>query len=152
MDKENSVVFVEQTHIAINLFLCCVQVEAEREGFVHIFLWSTPLHPYIPVQFLLVVSWSKPLLSLSPVNTCHVPSPFSCTGRATCARAWRSPSTSLHTTSQNTTSVLHRPPSHQYRVIPQTHCFLLWLLCTQQNKITFHKDALKWSTARKKSM
>ncbi len=68
-------------------------------------------------------SWSHPLnlyCLLSPVNTYHAPSPSSSTGRAMCARVWRSPSTSLHTTSQNTTSALRRPPSRQCKVIPQT--------------------------------
>lgn len=60
---------------------------------------------------------------LSSANTCRVPSPSSSMERATCAQVWRLPSTSLRTTSQNTTSVLRRPPSHQYRVTPQTRCF-----------------------------
>lgn len=135
MDKENSVVFTGQTHIAINFFYVVYKLKfKERFSHLHFLMIgllytqrrSAPLHPSAPSACGLMINL---YCLVSPVNTYHVPSPSSSTGRAMCAQAWRSPSTSLHTTSQNTTSALHRPPSHQYKVIPQTRCFLLWLIC-----------------------
>lgn len=119
--------FTNPLHFSQYEIFCVDQITVNTEETVlycSAFLWSHNLNTYC---------------LLPPVNTYHVPSPSSSTGRATCARVWRSPSTSLHTTSQNTTSASHRPPSHQYKVTPRSNGCPYGLLLQNKTETMLNK-------------